>query len=389
MKKTFFSMALCLIFFIFLFTGCNKKIENINTTPVVTAILPTAASSGETVTIYGKNFLADISKVKVTVNNKQAAISAAFADSIKFIVPASAGSGQVVVTIGDNAFSGPAFTYNYKVVVTTIAGTGVVGAADGPANQCSFNCPWGITVDDNGDLYVADVYNRYIRKITAGSNMVSTIDPGSIDFASPYNLALNKTTHDLYATDFNLHVLKVAASGDLSLIYTGIMPTTGIALGPDGNLYVTNNTNGTLMKMDTDGGNQSLIASGMVTPRNIVFDKDGAMYVSAYGIYKINNGNAAVVDFDDQCSGWEVAMDNAGNFYEADHFNNRIRKIDVNGNATTIAGSGIAEDVDGIGLDASFNGPQGITIDNEGNLYVTTYNYDNATGNKVRKISFQ
>ena len=82
-------------------------------------------------------------------------------------------------------------------------------------------------------------------------------------------------------------------------------------------------------------------------------------------------------------------MDTAGNFYIADHFKNRIRKITPLGNVTTIAGNGIAADIDGIGTEASFDGPQGIAIDAAGNLYVTTYNYDSNTGNKVRKISFR
>jgi len=43
--------------------------------------------------------------------------------------------------------------------------------------------------------------------------------------------------------------------------------------------------------------------------------------------------------------------------------------------------------VDGVGLNASFNGPQGLTIDKAGNLYMTTYNYETASGNKIRKIT--
>ena len=63
--------------------------------------------------------------------------------------------------------------------------------------------------------------------------------------------------------------------------------------------------------------------------------------------------------------------------------------IDSKGNVSVIAGSGAASDIDGIGLQASFNGPQGLTIDSHGNLYVTTYNYQTNGGNKVRKITFE
>ena len=79
-------------------------------------------------------------------------------------------------------------------------------------------------------------------------------------------------------------------------------------------------------------------------------------------------------------------MDAWGNFYEADHVANTIKIIEKSGHVVTIAGSGAAEDIDGVDLRAAFNGPQGLTIDKEGILYVTTYNYATAGGNKLRKV---
>jgi secreted PhoX family phosphatase len=60
--------------------------------------------------------------------------------------------------------------------------------------------------------------------------------------------------------------------------------------------------------------------------------------------------------------------------------------IEKGGRVFVLAGNGDPVDKDGTGLEASFNGPQGITRDSQGNLYVTTYNYDTKGGNKVRKI---
>jgi hypothetical protein len=93
---------------------------------------------------------------------------------------------------------------------------------------------------------------------------------------------------------------------------------------------------------------------------------------------------------DPEFKGWEIAMDTLGNIYEADHFNNNLRMIEAStGKISTIAGSGMPEDVDGIGLNASFNGPQGLTIDDNGDLFMTTYNYDTREGNKIRKIHIE
>ena len=112
--------------------------------------------------------------------------------------------------------------------------------------------------------------------------------------------------------------------------------------------------------------------------------------MSAPVVNKIDNaGNISVAASDNNSQGWEVVMNASGEFFEADHFNNVIRRIDKNNKSTIIAGNGIADDIDGIGVLASFNGPQGIAIDSKGDLYVTTFNYDNNTGNKVRKIHFQ
>jgi sugar lactone lactonase YvrE len=170
------------------------------------------------------------------------------------------------------------------------------------------------------------------------------------------------------------------------------MPTTGIAMGPDGFLYMSNNIKGTIMKLNADGKDIVAFSSGLITPRNIIFDQNNNMFVAAAvktngAIYRIDNtGNPALVFSDPDFKGWEIAVDSAGNFYGADHFNNRIRLIEKNGRIVTLAGSGKANDVDGIGLSASFDGPQGITTDTEGNIYVTTYNHEKKTGNKVRKI---
>jgi DNA-binding beta-propeller fold protein YncE len=182
-------------------------------------------------------------------------------------------------------------------------------------------------------------------------------------------------------------------SGNATVIYEDSMALAGIAVSPDGkNLFIGNNTLGTITKTDMDGSNASIFTTGLITPRNIIFDKSGQMYVAAYpaSIYAISaNGKATPAANYYSFKGWEIAKDTLGNFYLADHFSNSISMIDNKGNISVIAGSGAAEDIDGIGLQAAFNGPQGLTIDSHGNLYVTTFNYDTNGGNEVRKITFE
>jgi hypothetical protein len=391
MRKHHYSLFLCLsIVFIILLQACSKEGDTEDRTPSVTSIFPTSGWRGDTITVYGKNFTADISQLDIKVNGKSLFIISLSSDSIKVKVPSKLGSGPLRVSFGGNTYTGPEFTYNYRATVTTIAGTGATGSNDGNGSNATFKAPWGMAIDAIGNIYVADGYNRRIRKISWTDYTVSSIlIDNTLNFYTPYNIAIDKA-NNIYVTDFNNHILKIGANGVQSVIYNDPnLVGAGIAVDANNNLFVSNNTKHHILKMTTDGNNATVFASPIVTPRNIIFDKDGAMYVGSVGVNKISStGSISVVATDPQFQGWEIAVDTAGNFYAADYFNNRIRKIDKKGIATTIAGSGTAADIDGIGTAASFNGPRGIVIDAEGNLYVTTYIDANNSGNKVRKISF-
>lgn len=358
----------------------------------ITSIYPEAAAGGDTIKIYGKHLIPGIkTRITASLNGENVKILSLSPDSLQAVIPVMAGSGQLVVNVNGQSFQKP-FTYNYVATVTTIAGSGEDGRDDGVGTAATFSCPWGITVDSSsGTLYVADVYNRLIRKVTRPGNVVSTIPISyEIDFSSPYNITLDQRSQQLYLTDFRNHVLRVEPNGNNVLIYQGpTQPLAGIALGPDQHLYVGNNIEGTIIRLDTSGNNATAFATGLWTPRNLVFDKAGTLWVGAYDIARISP--AGVVSFvprDREFAGWEIALDRRGNIYEANHADNKLRMFEKStGRLIVIAGSGNPEDVDGIGLNASFNGPQGLTIDKKGDLYMTTYNYETAGGNKIRKIT--
>jgi hypothetical protein len=374
-----------------LFVACKKEVSNSTS---VNSASPITAKSGQTVTITGQN-LTDGGTPTATLNKRQLTVENASATSLQLVIPKMAGSGIIKLTVGSRSFDGPQINYEYSATVTTIAGGPTAGSNDGTLSSALFYCPWGIVVDENGDLYVADDYNRLIRKISVAGNSVSSIQFTTNNFFSPYNLAIDTKNHVLYGTDFNEHVIRMGTDGsNQTVIYTGTMPNAGVALGPDGLLYVSNNTLGTIIRMTTDGGNVTPYASGIGTPRNIIFDAAGEMFVAGYngstssaGIFQVMSGATPIFLYADKAfGGWEIARDTYGNFYEADHFNNVLKLIDPSGNVVTLAGNGNAADIDGIGTAASFNGPQGLTIGADGTLYLTTYNYTTGGGNKVRKI---
>jgi sugar lactone lactonase YvrE len=395
-NKTYYLKYLFLCFPFFLLFSCQKEGVDIEKAPLISSISPLEAGKDDTLSIFGTNLLATDADPEISVNGTPLTVIKATNDTVLLRIPKLLGSGKLVLTAGGKTYDGPEFTYKYRTKVSTVAGTGAVGKTDGKGSQATFNNPWGIAAAPNGDLYIADSYNRLIRKVCADKT-VSTIQielmPGGGQFYSPYNLALDGNG-DLYVTDFNDHVLKISAQGVQSVIYNGRGPTTGIAIGPDGYLYMSINNDGNILRLRKDGSDVQQFASGIRTPRNIVFDRSGTMFVAGYdtqslsaGIFKVDqSGATSLVAKDKEFGGWEIVVDALGNFFQADHFNNCIRIIEKSGRTVTIAGNGIAADVDGTGPAASFDGPNGLTIDADGNLFVTTYNSATKTGNRVRKI---
>jgi hypothetical protein len=140
--------------------------------------------------------------------------------------------------------------------VTTLAGSGSAGSADGTGTAASFNLPVGVALDGSGNVYVADGVNNLIRKITsagvvstlAGSGSVGSADGTgtAASFNNPYGVAVDGSGN-VYVADFGNHLIrKIAttlASGSttndatLPLIFTSSKPTTDFAVS---DITVTN-----------------------------------------------------------------------------------------------------------------------------------------------------
>ena len=232
-----------------------------------------------------------------------------------------------------------------EVFVSTFAGNGERGHADGKGGVVGFFWPSGIAIDKGGNLYVADTLNHRIRKITPEGE-VSTFAGSERGYADgPGNTAA-----------FNM--------GDDS----GIDKHNGIALDAKGNLYVADTLNHRIRKITPEGEVSTLAGSGKE-------NEYGNIKASGYA-----DGPGNVAQFNAPSG---IALDKEGNLYVADSFNHRIRKITPEGEVSTFAGSGEENKygareggyVDGPGNAAQFNMPSGIAIDTKGNLYVAdTFN---------------
>ncbi|HEY2713833.1 MAG TPA: putative Ig domain-containing protein [Chthoniobacterales bacterium] len=209
-------------------------------------------------------------------------------------------------------------------VVTTLAGeVGVVGHSDGVGASAHFNFPRSIVADAKGNLYVSDRLNYTIRKITPAGE-VSTLA------GSPGNLGSADGLGD--AARFN--------------------EPFGLAIDAAGNIFVADTANETIR---------------MVTPAGFVTTIAGTAGVAGY-----LDGEGLAAQFH-QPSG--LALDKMGNLYVGDTFNHAIRRITSGGSVSTFAGVGRSKGSDdGIGAEALFFRPSGVSIDSLGNLYVADSN---------------
>ena len=322
-------------------------------------------------------------------------------------------------------------------VVSTLAGSGATGSgnggfADGQGEEARFNRPEGITVDNAGNVYVAEFAGHRIRKVTPGG-MVSTLaGDGTAGFANgqgtaaqfycPQGVTVDNSGY-LYVGDAHNHLIrKITPNGTVSTlagsghIGTGVgnggyvdgagtiaefNTPYGIAVDSSGNVYVADVVNRKI-RMINKAGYVTTLGDGYTPPipfntRDVAIDRAGNIYVAdTYRILKITPGRDVAIFAGNGTNGYAngpgteakfdviqgVAVDKFGNVYVADMKNCRIRKITPDGVVSTLAGSGLTGIApyggfaDGESDVALFNGPWGVAVDNKGNVYVAdTYNH--------------
>jgi sugar lactone lactonase YvrE len=203
-------------------------------------------------------------------------------------------------------------------VVSTLAGGATGGMSDGQGSAAGFDLPGGIAVDAHGLVYVADTNNDTIRTVST-TGVVNTLagQVGQFGFAD--------------GTGASAHFSN----------------PTGLALGPDGNLYVADTGNEVIRKVTPNG----VVTTVAGSPSN-AGDSDGtgtaARFYPLYGI----------------------AADASGNLYVTES-NDTLRKVTSAGVVTTLAGSnGVAGSADGMGSAALFNLPKGVAVDAAGDVFV-------------------
>lgn len=212
-------------------------------------------------------------------------------------------------------------------IISTIAGTGEPGFSGdgGPATSAQFNQPHSIAFDAAGDLYVADIRNNRIRRIDMKTGIVTTFsgtgelktspdgssivgasfhEPRTMDFDSKGDMYLAlRRGNAVYRIDMKAKTLHhIAGTGESG--YTGdggparqakLSGPKGIAIGPDGGVYIADTESHTIRRIDQKtgiittvmgigtravGSDGDPLKCGLARPHGVYVGTDGTVWVS-------------------------------------------------------------------------------------------------------------
>ena len=271
-------------------------------------------------------------------------------------------------------------------IITTIAGsshsiTGYSGDM-GPATDAALYWPEGLTTDVYGNVYIADQNNCVIRKVDASGIITTIAGTGTIGYSGdggpataallyhPADITVDGSGNVYFVDQDNCAVRKIAAA-------TGFISTIAGNGSPG---------------FAGDGGPAT--ASKLCFPQGIACDTSGNIYVADFynrrirkidlagnistvagngtTVFSGDGGPATAAGIDDASA---VAVDRHGNIYLTDYYSFRIRKIDSAGIINTVAGDSLAGYSGDCGpaTDAELNYPEGVAVDGAGNIYIADF----------------
>lgn len=246
--------------------------------------------------------------------------------------------------------------------VSTLAGNGTAGFADGQGAAARFTSPRGIASDGAGNLFVVDTGNARIRKVTPDGTVTTVAGDGTAGYfdgpadKAEFNDARGITTDasgNLYVADTgNYRVRKIAADGTVSTLATLPNPSEGathpseakltgpygLAADGHGRLFVADTTTNTIQLIDANGKLSTLAGSGL---------------------WGDSDGSPAAASFRSPVA---LTMAADGTLYVADCFSHRIRQVSTDGTVSTLAGDGTVGSTDTDRLHSRFYGPYGLTL---------------------------
>ena len=267
--------------------------------------------------------------------------------------------------------------------VSTYAGSGVAGIADGPGKVAQFNGPSDVEVGSDGTLYVADLSNHRVRMVATDQTVTTLAGSGAglVDGAvntarlrNPYGVAVTPGGV-VYVGDYGNHAIRKIADGQVTTFAGGngngyadgpglaakFSYPIGVAVGPTGNIFVADYNNSRIRKISPDGAVTTLAGAG---------------------IHGYQDGDGKTARFNRP---WGIDVDSKGDVYVADRYNHRLRRITPSGLVFHFAGTSPGA-IDGdAATTARLYEPWGIAIDAAGYVFTTDYQRHRVRRTKATK----
>lgn len=345
-------------------------LANLTTTSVQASGMLT--DYGSSINLTGLGVVYSASNANPTISDSKTSVgtSVNFKSDVTGLVPnttyylrsyattdAGTGYGSVIT------FKTSASTADTSVTVSTLAGSGTAGFTNGTGINAAFNNPTGTAVDAQGNVYATDSFNHLIRKITPAGIVTTFAGSGNLGFSggtgttaqfySPNGIATD-AAGNVYVSDLgNNAIYKITSSGMVTILagsgtagYVNGNGSTaafnapqGLVADASGNVYVADQGNNRIRKITSAGVVSTLAGTG--AGGNINGDGSTAMFNRPYGL----------------------AIDASGNLYVTDQGNYAVRKVTSAGVVSLLAGTSVTT-----GL---LNTPTGIAVDSQGSLYIT------------------
>jgi sugar lactone lactonase YvrE len=323
---------------------------------------------------------------------------------------------------------------NFKIKVPIISNpltiSTVAGATDEniPATSVTLNLPLGITADNQGNFIFADSANNIIRKVDSNGLITTLAGNGTAGFSgdngpatlakinNPADIFLDSTGNLYIADTNNNRIRKVDNNGVISTVAgngtasysgdsgkatsAGLNGPRSIVVNSSGNLYIADTINNKLRIVNSSGNISTATRVICTTPQSLAIDKDNNIYIAdsggnsvkkllASGTYVLligpASGNCGVpfsINLNLQYPS-SIDVDKNNNIYIDETNNNRIVKVTSAGTVSISAGGNNFSYLDGIQATyAKLNSPQGIAVDDTGQLYISDTN-----ARKIRKVN--
>jgi len=271
-------------------------------------------------------------------------------------------------------------------VITTVAGTGSEGYSgdSGPATQATFNQPYSLQIDGNGDIYIVDRLNSVIRKVDGVTGIITTVAgtgvAGYSGDGGPGTAAQLKEPNDCFLDGLggllivdiqDQRIRRLNLSNDIintfagngqkertgdggPAIEAGILGARAVCNDGQGNTYISEREGNGVRKIDSTGRMSTIAGTG----EGGYTGDGGPALTSTWGAPKA------------------LRCDQQGNILVVDTENHAIRKIDVStGIVTTVAGGHKGGEGDGgDAVNAGMDRPHGADVDTQGNIYIADSN---------------